>query len=73
MEVDARSANEIMTEVIIFTLNAIFIYLFADWIIRKIEEQRGDVLKQRQVVFFFVFLALALVSFQLLRNLFATT
>jgi hypothetical protein len=61
-----------MTEVIIFTLNAIFIYLFADWIIRKIEETRGEVLKHRQVVFFFVFLALALVSFQILRNIFAT-
>lgn len=61
-----------MTEVIIFTLNAIFIYLFADWIIRKVEEKRGEVLKQRQIVFFFVFLTLALVSFQILRNLFAT-
>ena len=60
-----------MTEVIIFTLNAIFIYLFADWIIRKIEETRGEALKQRQVVFFFVFLVLALVSFQVLRSLFA--
>jgi hypothetical protein len=61
-----------MTEILIFTLNAIFIYLFSDWIIRKIEEKRGEVLKQRQIVFFFVFLTLALVSFQILRNLFAT-
>lgn len=61
-----------MTEIIIFTLNAIFIYLFADWITRRIEDMRGGVLKQRQVVFFVVFLALALVSFQILRNIFAT-
>ena len=27
------------------------VYLFSDWIIRTIEEKRGDVLKQRQVVF----------------------
>lgn len=60
-----------MTEILIFSLNAIFIYLFADWIIRKIEEMRGEVLKQRQVVFFFVFLTLALVSFQILRSIFA--
>ncbi len=60
-----------MTEILIFTLNAIFIYLFADWIIRKIEEKRGEALKQRPVVFFFVFLALALVSFQILRSIFA--
>jgi surface polysaccharide O-acyltransferase-like enzyme len=59
-----------MTEVLIFTLNAIFIYLFSDWIIRTIEEKRGEALKQRQVVFFVVFLVLALVSFQILRSIF---
>ena len=62
-----------MTEVLIFTLNAIFIYLFSDWIIRKIEEKRGEALKQRQVVFFFVFLALALASFHILRNILAAS
>ena len=60
-----------MTEIIVFTLNAIFIYLFADWITRRIEEMRGGELKQRQVVFFVVFLTLALVSFQILRYIFA--
>jgi surface polysaccharide O-acyltransferase-like enzyme len=59
-----------MTEILIFTLNAIFIYLFSDWIIRTIEEKRGKVLKQRRVVFFVVFLILALVSFQILRSIF---
>ncbi len=59
-----------MTEILIFTLNAIFIYLFSDWIIRTIEEKRGAVLKQRQIVFFVVFLILVLVSFQILRSIF---
>ncbi len=59
-----------MTEILIFTLNAIFVYLFSDWIIRTIEEKRGAVLKQRQVVFFVVFLILVLVSFQILRSIF---
>lgn len=58
-----------MSELIIFTLNAIVIYLFSDWIVRVIERRRGEVLKQRQVVFFVVFLALAMVSFALLRYL----
>ena len=57
-------------EILIFTLNAIFVYLFSDWIIRTIEEKRGEALKQRQVVFFVVFLVLALVSFQILRSIF---
>jgi hypothetical protein len=56
-------------EILIFTLNAIFVYLFSDWIIRVIEEKRGAALKQRQVIFFVVFLVLALVTFQILRTM----
>ncbi len=62
-----------MSEILIFTLNGIFIYLVADWIVRKIESMQGGVLKQRQIVFFVVFLSLALVTFQFLRILLQTT
>lgn len=58
-----------MAELILFTLNAIVIYLVADRIVRLIERRRGAVLKQRQVVFFVIFLLLALVTFRLLRIL----
>ena len=58
-----------MSDLIIFTLNAIVIYLLSDWIVRVIERRRGEVLKQRQVIFFVVFLTLALASFALLRHL----
>jgi hypothetical protein len=57
-------------ELLLFTLNAIFVYLLSDWLVRQIEQRRGAALKQRQVVFFVIFLALALVTFQLLRKLF---
>ena len=60
-------------EILIFTLNAIFVYLFSDWIIRTIEETRGAALKHRQVIFFVVFLILVLVSFQLLQSIFGAT
>ncbi|MDH4056300.1 MAG: hypothetical protein OEW73_11430 [Gammaproteobacteria bacterium] len=60
-----------MMEILIFTLNAIVIYLLADWIIREIEKRRGEVLKQRQVIFFVVFLAMALISFEVLQALLA--
>lgn len=60
-----------MMEILVFTLNAIVIYLFADWIIRVIEKKKGEVLKQRQAIFFVVFLALALVSFNVLKTLLA--
>jgi len=42
-----------MSELILFTLNAIVVYLLADWLVRMIEKRRGGVMKQRQVVFFY--------------------
>jgi len=61
-----------MLEILVFTLNAIFIYFVADWIVRLIEAKRGEVLKQRQIVFFAVILVLALITFRLLK-MFLTT
>jgi len=59
-------------EILLFTLNAIIIYLLADWIIRTLEKRKGQVLKNRQIIFFVVFLALALISFNLLPMLLAS-
>jgi len=58
-------------EIVIFTLNGIFVYLFSDWIIRKLEEKRGAALKNRQVVFFVVFLVLVMLTFQMLKSIFS--
>ena len=60
-----------MSDLVLFTLNAIVVYLLSDWILKAIERKRGAALKQRQVAFFVIFLALALSSFALLRNLLA--
>jgi len=62
-----------MSELILFTLNAVVIYLVSDWIVKLIEKRRGQPLKQRQVVFFAVFLILALTSFQMLQVLLSPT
>ena len=58
-----------MSDLILFTLNAIVIYLIADWLVRLIEKRRGGTIKQRQIIFFVIFLSLALISFRLLKNL----
>jgi len=60
-------------EILIFTLNAIFVYLFSDWIIRKLEERRGTVLKYRQLVFFAIFLVLVMLTFQFMKAIFTTS
>lgn len=57
-------------EILVFTLNAIFVYVFSDWILRQIERRRGAVLKHRQLVFFAIIGSLALVSFEILKRLF---
>ena len=57
------------TEILLFTLVAIVIYLVSDWAIRMIEVRRGEVLKNRQVIFFAIFLVMALISFRVLRVL----
>lgn len=58
-----------MSELILFSLNAIVIYLLSDWLVRLIERRTGKVLKHRQIVFFIIFLVLVMTSFQILRNL----
>ena len=60
-----------MSELILFTLNAIVIYLASDWILQMIEKRRGAVLKQRQAIFFVIFLVLVMTTFGVLRNLLA--
>ncbi len=58
-----------MTDLVLFTLNAIVIYLFADWLVRLIEKHRGGSIRQRQILFFVIFLGLALISFHFLKKL----
>ena len=58
-------------EILVFTLNAILVYLFSDWLVRQLEQRRGAAFKQRQVAFFVIFLALILASFKLLNMVFA--
>ncbi|MCW8845625.1 MAG: hypothetical protein OQK99_07275 [Gammaproteobacteria bacterium] len=57
-------------EILVFTLNAIFVYFFSDWILRQIEQRRGALLKHRQLVFFGIIVGLALISFEVLKRLF---
>jgi hypothetical protein len=56
-------------EIVVFTANAIVIYLLADWIIKLVEKRRGEALKNRGIIFFVVFLPLILISFEVLKSL----
>lgn len=56
-------------ELVWFTLVGIGIYLISNGILVRIERRRGKPLENRSVVFFFIFLALALSSFELIQYL----
>lgn len=60
-------------EILLFTLNAVVIYLVSDWVVRRIEARRGSILPQRQIVFFVIFLSLALISFRILQTLLSSS
>ena len=57
-----------MSELILFSLNAVVVYLVSDWLVRLIERRQGKVLKQRQVVFFVIFLILVMTTSHILRT-----
>ncbi|MGI9224110.1 MAG: hypothetical protein ACR2QX_06500 [Woeseiaceae bacterium] len=54
-------------EAITYTLVAIVLYLFADWVLVRIEVRAGKRLEHRSLIFFAILLTLALTSFWLIR------
>ena len=56
-------------EVVYYTLVAAILYLASDWLLNRIEIARGERLKYRSIVFFFIILVLASVSFSLIRSI----
>lgn len=56
-----------MTEIVIFTVTAVALYLAADRLLDWIERRRGQRFENRQLVFLAIILPLALVAFWLVR------
>lgn len=56
-------------EILWFTITAIALYFAADWVLDRIERQRGKRFENRSIIFFVIILVLALVSFQLIQYL----
>ena len=52
-----------------FLIAAIALYVFSDWLLRRIEARLGRHLEQRSLVFFAILLCSALISFALIRLL----
>ncbi len=59
-------------EFVYFTVAAIGLYFFADWLLDRIERRLGRRLEQRSLIFFAILLTSALVAFALIRGLLGT-
>jgi len=56
-------------EALYFTLVAVGLYFFSDWLLERIERLRGKRFEQRSIVFFAIIAVLALISFQVIQML----
>ena len=56
-------------EAVYFTLVAVGLYFFSDWLLERIERLRGKRFEQRSIVFFAIITILALISFQVIQML----
>lgn len=52
-----------------YTITAIVLYLFSDWILNRIEISRGKRFKYRSVIFFVIIMVLAVGSFAIIDRL----
>lgn len=58
-------------EILLFTVTGIVLYVSADALLKRIEAGREEPLENRSIIFFAIFLPLALISFQLIQYLMA--
>ncbi len=56
-------------EIIYYTMVAAGLYFISDWILNRIEISRGERFNNRSVIFFFIILTLAVVSFTIMKFL----
>ena len=52
-----------------FTITAVFLYLFSDWLLNKIEAYNGKRLEYRSVIFFVIIMVLAVGSFSIIDRI----
>ena len=56
-------------EAVYYTITGVVLYLLADRVLRLIEARAGRVFEHRTLIFFVLLLAMALVSFAVIRRL----
>ena len=57
-------------EVLYYTIVAACLYFASEWILDRIEVSRGERFRNRSVIFFFIILVLAVISFGFMKYIF---
>ncbi len=52
-----------------FTITAVLLYVFSDWLLRQIEAKRGKPVPNRSLVFLVIIMVLAVGSFKVIELL----
>ncbi len=58
-----------MMKLLVFTIAALLLYWFSDWILNQIETRRGERFENRTLIFFAIILVLAVAVFNLIDYL----
>ncbi len=58
-----------MNEILLFTLVAVALYFFSDWLLRQLERYRGKPFEHRQGIYFVIILVLSMGSFEIIGRL----
>lgn len=56
-------------QILLFTIVAVALYFFTDWLLRLIERNRGTPLPNRNLVFFGIIFTTAIASFQIIQRI----
>ena len=57
-----------MGQILLFTVVAVGLYFLADWIVRLIEERRGEPLANRSMIYFLIIFGLSVTSFEIIQR-----
>ena len=55
-------------QMLMYTVTAIVLYVFSDWLLLRLEKWRGKPFARRQIVFFMIILILSVGAFELIQQ-----
>jgi hypothetical protein len=58
-----------MMQILLFTVVAVGLYFTANWVVKLIEQRRGEALPNRNLIYFAVIFVLTVTSFEIIQRI----